>query len=189
MAKTKERCAWAAKSDAQMQQYHDEEWGRPEKDSRALWELLMLEGFQAGLSWQVILRKREGFRHAFKGFDPRKVARFGERDVERLMQDQSIVRARAKIEATIAGAKIYLDMERHGEDFSKYLWGFSGGKVVRNADPQTVESELSGEISRDLRRRGFKFVGPVIVYAFLQAAGIVDDHQPDCFRHKSLKTK
>jgi DNA-3-methyladenine glycosylase I len=185
MAKIKERCGWAAKSDAQMQQYHDEEWGVPEKDGRALWELLMLEGFQAGLSWQIILRKREGFRRAFAGFDPRKVARFTEVDIDRLMQDENIVRARAKIVATIAGAKIYLDMQKSGEDFAKYLWSFTKGKVVRNSDPTVVKSDLSETISKDLRKRGFKFVGPVIVYAFLQAAGIVDDHHPSCFRHKA----
>src|ERR1022692_3686804 len=127
----KERCAWAG-SDPLMQRYHDEEWGVPERDSRALWEVLMLEGFQAGLSWQTILRKREAFRKAFRGFDPEKVAKFGEEDVTRLLGDEGIIRSRAKIEATIGGASIYLGMRAGGEDFSAWFWGMVGGKPVLN---------------------------------------------------------
>ena len=188
MAKTKEikRCAWA-ENDPQMRQYHDEEWGIPERDSRALWEILMLEGFQAGLSWQIILRKREGFRKAFKKFDPKKVAKFGEADIERLMQDEGIIRARAKIQATIAGAKIYLEMEKSGESFSKWLWDMAGGKPIQNTGSVPAKSELSEHMSKELKKRGFKFVGPVIVYAFMQAAGIVNDHSVDCFRRKAVK--
>jgi DNA-3-methyladenine glycosylase I len=182
------RCAWAA-SDPLMRLYHDEEWGVPERDSRALWEILMLEGFQAGLSWQIILRKREGFRKAFKNFDPKKVARFTEADVERLMQDEGIIRARAKIQATISGAAIYLTMQKAGEDFADYIWGFTGGKVVRGTGIVPASTALSEQVSKDLKKRGFKFVGPVIVYAFLQAAGIVNDHAADCFRRNVGKDR
>jgi len=186
MAKTIKRCAWA-ENDPLMMKYHDEEWGVPERDSRALWEILMLEGFQAGLSWQIILRKREGFRKAFKNFDPKKVARFGEADIERLMQDEGIIRARAKIQATIAGAKIFLEMEKSGESFSIWLWNMAGGKPIQNTGPVPAKSELSERMSKELKKRGFKFVGPVIVYAFMQAAGIVNDHSIDCFRRKAVK--
>jgi len=181
--KEKPRCAWS-QNDPLMRQYHDEEWGIPVRDSRTLWEILMLEGFQAGLSWQIILRKREGFRKAFKNFDPKKVARFTEADILRLMQDEGIIRARAKIEATIAGAKIYLAMEQSGESFSDFLWSFTNGKAIQNTGPVPAKTELSERISKELKKRGFKFVGPVIVYAFMQAAGIVNDHAPDCFRRK-----
>lgn len=176
------RCAWA-ESDPLMRAYHDKEWGKPQRDSRMLWEMLMLEGFQAGLSWAIILRKREGFRKAFAGFDPKKVARFTEKDVRRLMADEGIVRARAKIEATIQGARIYLEMEKNGESFSDYCWSFTGGKVIRNSGRRRiVTTPLSAKISKDMKRRGFKFVGPTIVYAWMQAVGMVDDHAAKCFR-------
>jgi DNA-3-methyladenine glycosylase I len=192
-AKTVRRCGWAESGEGRpqdllMRAYHDEEWGVPEHDGRALWELLMLEGFQAGLSWSIILRKREGFRRAFKGFDPKKVARFGEADVARLMADEGIVRARAKIEATIAGARIYLEMERAGEDFSAWVWGMVGGKAIQDSwdqrGPIPAKTELSERMSAALKKRGFKFVGPVIVYAWMQAAGIVNDHAVECWRRK-----
>jgi DNA-3-methyladenine glycosylase I len=186
--KTKQRCVWA-ESDALMRAYHDEEWGVPQHDSRALWEMLMLEGFQAGLSWSIILRKREGFRRAFKGFDPQKVARFGERDIARLMQDEGIVRARAKIVATIEGAKIYLAMQKSGEEFGEWAWALAGGKPVQNRGPLPTKTALSEEISRQLKRRGFKFVGPVIVYAWMQAVGMVNDHAEDCFRRKAVTAR
>ena len=181
--KEKPRCAWS-QNDPLMRQYHDEEWGIPVRDSRTLWEILMLEGFQAGLSWQIILRKREGFRKAFKNFNPHKIARFTDDDIARLMQDEGIIRARAKIAATIAGAQIYLAMEKSGESFSDFLWSFTNGKAIQNTGPVPAKTELSERISKELKKRGFKFVGPVIVYAFLQAAGIVNDHAPDCFRRK-----
>ena len=181
----KQRCRWAG-SDPLMSAYHDEEWGVPEYDSRALWEKLMLDGFQAGLSWSIILRKREGFRQAFKGFDPKKVARFGEADIAKLMLDEGIVRARAKIDATIAGARIYNEMEKSGEDFAAWVWGLAGGKPIQESWDQTgpipATTELSETISKELKRRGFKFVGPVIVYAWMQAAGIVNDHAVGCWR-------
>ena len=167
-----------------MQAYHDEEWGVPEHDSRALWEKLMLDGFQAGLSWITILRKREAFRKAFKGFDPQKVARFTEKDVARLLEDPGIVRSRAKIEATIQGARIYVAMQKEGQDFAEYIWNLAGGKTIVNSGPIPAKTPLSEEISKALKKRGFKFVGPVIVYAWMQATGIVDDHSADCFRSK-----
>lgn len=176
------RCGWAA-SDPLLRAYHDAEWGVPERDARMLWETLMLEGFQAGLSWLVILRKREAFRSAFASFDPDRVARFGVDDVERLVQDPGIVRARAKIEATIRGAQLYCEARDRGEDFATYAWSFTDGRVI-HGDGVSVPATtaLSERISKDLKRRGFKFVGPTIVYAWLQAVGIVDDHTRACFR-------
>lgn len=177
-----QRCSWVG-ADPLYRAYHDTEWGVPVRDSRMLWETLMLEGFQAGLAWIIILRKREGFRAAFAGFDPDAVAAFTEADIERLMADPGIVRARAKIAATIAGASIFCAMRDRGEDFADYCWSFTDGKVMRG-DGVTVHAKtpLSEAISKDLKSRGFKFVGPTIVYAWLQAVGIVDDHMAGCFR-------
>lgn len=146
----------------------------------------MLDGFQAGLSWLTILRKRDAFRKAFKNFDPEKVERFDDADVERLMQDAAIVRSRAKILATIGGARAYLAMQAAGEDFSEFVWGMAGGKPIRSTGlERPVKSELSEQMSIELKKRGFKFVGPVIVYAWLQATGVVSDHSVDCFRRHS----
>lgn len=179
------RCHWG-NSDALMQQYHDEEWGIPQHDSRMLWEMLMLEGFQAGLSWQIILRKRENFRKAFKKFDPKKVAAFTEVDVEHLLGDEGIVRSRAKIMATIQGAKIFLEMQKQGEDFADYVWSFCNHTVLVNTtDTVPATTPLSEKISKDLKKRGFKFVGPTIVYAWMQAIGMVDDHSSYCFRRQT----
>ena len=174
------RCAWAER-DPLERHYHDTEWGVPVRDGRALWECLMLEGFQAGLSWTVILRKREAFRAAFAGFDPVKVAQFDEADILRLLADPGIVRSRAKIEATIAGARIYNAMQAAGEDFAAFCWSFTGGRTLRG-DGSSV-TPLSERASKELKRRGFKFVGPTIVHAWMQAVGIVDDHVPGCFLH------
>ena len=172
------RCSWAQK-DPVDRAYHDEEWGVPVYDGLLLWENLMLEGFQAGLSWSIILKRREAFRNAFAGFDPVKVAAFTQDDVERLVQDPGIIRSRAKIVATIDGAKAFLDEE----DFSKFAWSFVDGKPIRNETGVVpAKTPLSEEISAALRKKGFKFVGPVIVYAWMQAVGIVNDHSPDCFR-------
>lgn len=182
MGKADARCAWAG-SDPLMQAYHDTEWGVPLRDARALWEMLMLEGFQAGLSWAIVLRKRDAFRAAFKGFDPDVVARFADRDVAALMGDAGIIRSRAKIEATIAGARIFCDMRDRGEDFAAFAWSFTGGEVLKGDGTSVpVETELSRTISKEMKRRGFKFVGPTIVYAWMQAVGIVDDHALGCFR-------
>jgi DNA-3-methyladenine glycosylase I len=173
------RCTWAG-NDPLMQAYHDHEWGVPIRDSREMWEALMLDGFQAGLSWSTILRKREAFRRAFNGFAPTKVARFTEADVTRLLGNEGIVRSRAKIEATIAGAKIYLAMQAEGEDFATWIWNLAGGKPIPLNGPTPASTPLSEEISKQLKKRGFKFVGPVIVYAWMQAVGIVNDHGPEC---------
>jgi DNA-3-methyladenine glycosylase I len=182
----KQRCAWA-EDDALMRAYHDEEWGVPQRDSRTLWEMLMLEGFQAGLAWIIILRKRDAFRKAFAKFDPAKVARFGARDITRLMGDAGIVRARAKIEATIRGANLYCEMKAAGEPFSEYCWSFTNGKVIRNdGKSRFVTTPLSEKISKEMKQRGFKFVGPTIVYAWMQAVGIVNDHSARCFRRAQI---
>ena len=181
---TRQRCSWA-EGDPLMQAYHDTEWGVPIRDSRLLWETLMLEGFQAGLSWQIILRKRDAFRDAFKGFDPKLVAAFGADDVDRLMGDAGIVRARAKIETTIKGARIYLDMQGRGEDFSTFCWSFTHGKPLTGTGRDT-ETALSAAISKEMKRRGFKFVGPTIVYAWMQAVGIVNDHVRTCYRRVEI---
>jgi DNA-3-methyladenine glycosylase I len=166
-----------------MQAYHDEEWGVPERDPRALWEMLMLEGFQAGLSWAIVLRKREALRKAFKGFDPGVVARFTGRDVNRLLKDPGIIRARAKIEATIGGARIVRDMLDRGESFTDFCWSFTDGKaVVGDGRSLPAQTALSEKTSKEMKRRGFKFVGPTIVYAWMQAVGIVNDHSLTCFR-------
>lgn len=176
------RCAWAD-GDALMRTYHDAEWGVEERDSRALWEKLMLDGFQAGLSWIIILRKRDAFRAAFADFDPVTVAAFGPDDVDRLMGDAGIVRARAKIEATIGNARAYLAMKEAGEDFSNFVWGMAGGQpIIGEGVNFPTKTDLSETMSKALKKRGFKFVGPVIVYAWMQAVGIVNDHSADCFR-------
>ena len=175
------RCSWAG-NDPLMREYHDQEWGVPDYDSRSLWETLMLEGFQAGLAWITVLRKREAFRAAFQQFDPAKVARFGPKEIAKLMDNPGIIRSRAKIEATINGARIFLDMQQSGVDFSKWVWELAGGKPIQNTGPVPTTSPLAETISKELKRRGFKFVGPVIVYAWMQATGIVNDHAQDCFR-------
>jgi len=187
-SKNQIRCAWA-QNDPLMREYHDTEWGIPERDSRALWELLMLEGFQAGLAWITVLRKRDAFRKAFKNFDPAKIARFREADIERLLQNPGIIRSRAKIEATIRAAQIYLEMQKAGEDFSAFLWSVIGGKPLRTDGPIPAQTPLAVEMSKQLKSRGFKFVGPVIVYAFMQAAGMVNDHSPECFRRNAKRRK
>lgn len=175
------RCNWANNNEL-MQTYHDNEWGVPQRDSRMLWEMLMLEGFQAGLSWITVLKKREAFRKAFADFDPVKIANFNEKDIARLMNDEGIIRARAKIQATIMGAKIFCEMTARGENFSDFCWSFTAGKVqIGDGINVPVKTPLSEEISKELKRRGFKFVGPVIVYAWMQAVGIVNDHSLACY--------
>ena len=179
------RCWWPG-TDPLYVAYHDTDWGVPEFDDRALFEKLILDGFQAGLSWITILRKRENFRRAFAGFDPAVIARFDARHVEALMLDAGIVRNRAKIEATIAGARAFLAIQER-EGFSKFLWTFVDGRPVQN-DRRTrsdipAETDTSRAISKALRAEGFNFVGPTIVYAFMQAVGMVNDHLVGCFRH------
>lgn len=184
----KDRCPWADPKDPLYTAYHDEEWGVPERDSRALWEKLVLDGFQAGLAWITILRKRESLRAAFDGFDPEKVARYNEKKIGKLLLDPGIIRSRAKIEAAIGGARLYLEMEERGEDFSDYLWKYVDGRPVQNKWKSYREAPtatpVSEAIAKDLKKRGFKFCGPVITYAFMQAVGIVNDHQMSCPCHK-----
>jgi DNA-3-methyladenine glycosylase I len=170
-----------------MTAYHDREWGDPVRDSRALWEMLMLEGFQAGLSWRTILQRRENFRAAFRGFEPEIVARFHAADIRRLMADAGIIRSRAKIEATIGGARAYLAMRAAGEDFGAFVWRMAGGRPIQGDGANLPASTpLSHEISAALKKLGYKFVGPVIVYAWMQAVGIVNDHSAECFRRAAV---
>jgi DNA-3-methyladenine glycosylase I len=183
------RCPWP-KADPIYVAYHDEEWGVPEYDDQALYEKLILDGFQAGLSWITILRKRDNFRRAFDGFDPAIIARYDKRKVEKLMQDAGIVRNRAKIEGTILSARGYLEILEKGPGFSKLLWDFVDGRPkvnrFRSISQVPAETELSQKISKELAGRGFKFVGPTIVYAFMQAVGMVNDHLVTCYRHAAL---
>ncbi len=181
------RCVWA-QSHPLLEVYHDCEWGVPERDSRKLWEKLMLDGFQAGLSWLTILKKRDAFRAAFAHFDPVRVAAFDQDDIERLMLDAGIIRSRSKIEATIGNARAYLAMQAAGEDFSDFIWGMAGNTPIHMDGPRPVQTPLSQDISKALKKRGFKFVGPVIVYAWMQACGIVEDHENACFRKPELAT-
>jgi DNA-3-methyladenine glycosylase I len=180
----KPRCRWAQGADADMRRYHDEEWGRPAHDDRHLFEMLTLEGAQAGLSWSTILHKRAGYRKAFARFDPRRVARFDARRRAALMHDPGIVRNRLKIESTVTNARAFLAVQREFGSFDRYLWSFVAGRpVVRHRLGAGVPARtaLSDRISKDLARRGFRFVGTTIVYAYLQAVGVVDDHSRNCF--------
>ena len=188
--KTVSRCAWVPRGNALYERYHDTEWGVPVRRDTKIFEFLVLESAQAGLSWEIVLKKREGYRKAFAGFDPKKVARFGARDVKRLVRDAGIIRNRAKIEAAINNARRFLEVRREFGSFSRYVWQFVGGKVIderrkRFSDlPETApEAE---RLSKDLKQRGFRFLGPKIVYAHMQATGMVNDHTLDCFRHRGI---
>jgi DNA-3-methyladenine glycosylase I len=186
------RCLWAPAGDALYRQYHDEEWGAPETDDRALFEKLILDGFQAGLSWRTILYKRQNFRRAFDGFNPEKIARYTPKKIERLLADEGIIRSRAKIEAAIAGARAFLDiMDTRADGFSGLLWSFVGGRPIvnqvrdyRRVKPKTKES---GAMAKELKARGFRFCGPTIVYAFMQAVGMVNDHEIACPRWAAVQ--
>jgi DNA-3-methyladenine glycosylase I len=181
-----ERCAWVPESDSLYVAYHDEEWGVPERDDRALYELLTLEGAQAGLSWSTILHKREGYRRAFAGFDPAKVARFDSRREEKLLADPGIVRNRLKVSSTIENARRVLETQEELGSFSALLWGFVDGEPLvggwKSVGEIPAETPVSKAMSKELKRRGFRFVGPTVCYAFMQAAGLVDDHVVSCFR-------
>jgi DNA-3-methyladenine glycosylase I len=183
------RCPWAGE-DPLYVAYHDEEWGVPEFDDRALYEKLILDGFQAGLSWITILRKRENFRRAFDGFDPKKIARYTPAKVEKLMQDAGIVRNRSKIEGTVLSARAWLEIMEKDQGFAQLLWGFVDGKPKVNRFRSTreipSETDVSRKMSKELSTRGFKFCGPTIVYAFMQAVGMVNDHLVRCHRHAAL---
>ena len=180
------RCPWP-QQDPLYLAYHDTEWGVPEFDDRALFEKLVLDGFQAGLSWITILRKRDNFRRAFDGFEPRKIARYTPKKIERLMQDAGIVRNRLKIEGAVLSARAYLEVMEKEQGFSRLLWGFLDGRpkvnAFRSIKQIPAETPLSRQMSKELARRGFKFCGPTIVYAFMQAVGMVDDHLVSCYRH------
>ncbi len=182
---TNQRCAWAG-TDELMVRYHDEEWGVPSRDDRHLFEMLILEGAQAGLSWSTILRKREGYRQAFEGFDPERVARFTPRRIERLLADPGIVRNRAKVEAAVSNARATLEMREAEGSLAELLWDLAGGSPVRNRwrsmEDIPAQTETSVAMSRALKARSFRFVGPTICYAFMQAVGMVNDHVIGCFR-------
>src|SRR5882672_8598595 len=189
MTDTVKSCPWVG-DDPLYRSYHDEEWGVPEYDDRALYEKLVLDGFQAGLSWITILRKRENFRRAFAGFKPEKIARFGAKDISRLLEDASIIRSRAKIEAAISGARLWLDiMEKEPGGFVDFVWKHVDGKPrdnrLKRMQDIPAKTEMSEALAKELKSRGFKFCGPVIVYAFAQAVGMVNDHLVTCHRHKA----
>jgi DNA-3-methyladenine glycosylase I len=184
-------CGWAPLRDPLYRGYHDTEWGVPERDSRALWEKFQLDGFQAGLSWITILRKREDMRIEFDGFEPEKISRWNEPRIARALLNPGIIRSPAKIAATVSNARIYLDMRERGEDFSDYVWSFVDHRPIvnqldhwRNVAPKTALSET---IAKDMKRRGFKFCGPTIVYAVMQAMGMVNDHEVRCPRHREIQ--
>lgn len=183
------RCGWVPAGDAEYARYHDEEWGQPVHDDRHLFEMLTLEGAQAGLSWSTILRKRAAYRKAFAAFDPAKVARFDARRRAKLLQDPGIVRNRLKIESTVSNAQAFLAVQREFGSFSRYLWNWVEGQPVingwRTRGQVPASSDLSDRISRDLKKRGFRFVGSTIIYAYLQAVGVVNDHTLGCYLHRA----
>ncbi|MFC0337300.1 DNA-3-methyladenine glycosylase I [Kushneria avicenniae] len=179
------RCQWA-QGHVLLAHYHDHEWGVPEPDGQALWEKLMLDGFQAGLSWLTVLKKRDAFREAFEGFDPERVARFTERDIERLLGNAGIIRSRAKIEATIGNARAFLRMHERGEEFAGFCWSMVDSRPIQNAPPVPTQTPLSAAFSKALKARGFRFAGPTIVHAWMQATGMVNDHAPDCHRRQVI---
>lgn len=186
MKKNRARCPWPVFDDPLYLKYHDEEWGVPVRDDRKLFEFLILEAFQAGLSWRCVLHKRENFRKAFAGFDFKKVARFGPREKKKLLGDVGIIRNRAKIEAAVENARRFIEIRKEFGTFSKYMWSWVGGKPVVNR-PRTLKdypafTDTAVAWSKDLKRRGFKFLGPTVVYAHMQAVGMVDDHMTGCFR-------
>ncbi len=192
MSHDKKRCPWAV-SDPLLIRYHDEEWGVPLHDDKALFEFLILEGFQAGLSWRTILNKRENFRRAFDCFDFNKVARYPQRKIEALMNDRGIIRNRLKIEAAVANAGAFMSVREEFGTFDQYIWRFTRGATIHNAfeteQDVPAKTDLSERISNDLKKRGFRFVGPTIVYAHMQATGMVNDHLKHCFRYKALASQ
>ena len=176
------RCSWAR--GALMEHYHDEEWGVPVRDEAKLYEMLLLEAFQAGLSWHVVLSKRENFRRAFDGFDPTRIAAYGEEKIAALLEDSGLIRCRRKMEAAICNARVYLTITETFGSFAAYLDSFTGGRTIINQTGDVITtSPLSDAISRDLKKRGMKYMGSVTVYSYLQAVGVVNDHEPQCFMH------
>lgn len=186
-----ERCAWAAGGGPGYLEYHDREWGVPQHDDRVLFEFLILEGAQAGLSWSTILNKRENYRKAFAGFDPERVARFGTARIARLLQDPGIVRNRLKVESSVSNARAFLDVQREFGSFDAWIWAFVDGQPLQNAWKSSSQvpasTPQSDAMSKALQKRGFRFVGSTIMYAFMQATGMVNDHTVNCFRWKQLK--
>lgn len=186
-----QRCAWVPNNNELYQTYHDEEWGVPVFDDQKLFEFLILEGAQAGLSWETILKRREGYRKAFANFDPQKVALFSEKKIEEILQDPGIIRNRLKVRSAVQNARAFLKVQEEFGSFSAYIWQFVSGKPIQNAwnslSEIPAETELSQTISKDLKKRGFSFVGPTIVYAHMQATGMVNDHTRDCFRYTAVK--
>ena len=188
--KVSKRCAWARGSSSLMLKYHDREWGVPVHNDRKLFELLILEGAQAGLSWNTILDRRQNYRRAFDDFDTRKIAKYSKKDINRLLRDEGIIRNRLKITATVENAKKFIEVQKEFGSFDKYIWQFVGGKPINNKFKKISElparTEESEAMSRDLKKRGFRFVGPTICYAFMQAVGMVNDHTTDCFRYREI---
>ena len=178
------RCFWVDEKSEIYTKYHDEEWGVPKHDDRDLFELLILEGFQAGLAWITVLKKREAFRKAFDNFDVKKVSEYNEAKVNELMQNPEIIRSKNKIEAAINNAKIFMRIQKEFGSFSNYIWGFTDNKVIKNTNDEfQVKTELSDNISKDFKKRGMKYTGSVIIYSYLQAIGVVNDHETTCFKY------
>lgn len=175
----KNRCGWVTDEEIYIK-YHDDEWGKPTHDDRELFEMLVLESFQAGLSWITILKKRENFKNAFDDFDVYKVSNYDEEKVSELLDNEGIIRHKGKINSAINNAKIFIEIQKEFESFDKYIWSFTNGEVIK-AEYKT-ESDLSKEISKDLKKRGMKFVGPTIIYSYLESIGIIDNHEPNCFK-------
>ena len=179
------RCFWVDEKSDIYVKYHDEEWGVPKYDDRELFELLILEGFQAGLSWICVLNKREAFRKAYDNFDVKKVAKYDEKKIEELLKNEKIIRSRSKIEASIKNAKIFIEIQKEFGSFSDYIWSFTDGKVIKNTtDKFEVKTPLSDNVSKDLKKRGMKYVGSVIIYSYLQAIGVVNDHETTCCKYE-----
>ena len=184
-------CAWVPDENELYRTYHDEEWGVPLFDDKKIFEFLVLESAQAGLSWLTVLRKRENYRKAFKGFDPVKVAKFTQTTIEKLLKDPGIIRNRMKVEAAVNNAKQFLEIQKEFSSFSKYIWGFVDGKPIQNKH-RTIKqlpakTPLAEKIAKDMKKRGFKFLGPTVIYAHMQATGMVNDHTTDCFRYLQVK--
>jgi len=178
------RCFWVDENSDIYVKYHDEEWGVPKYDDRELFELLILEGFQAGLSWLTVLKKRDAFRKAFDNFDVKKIAEYNDEKLENLLHNPAIIRSRSKITAAINNAKIFIEIQKEFGSFSNYIWGFTGNKIIKNTTGKIiVSSSLSDKISKDLKKRGMKYTGTIIIYSYLQAVGIVDDHDKNCFKY------
>ena len=179
------RCSWVNEKSEIYKKYHDEEWGIPKYDDRDLFELLVLESFQAGLSWLTVLKKREAFKAAFDNFDVSKVANYDEQKITSLLKNEKIIRSKNKIEAAINNAKIFIEIQKQYGSFSKYIWSFTDNKVVKKEyEKLPAHTELSDKISKDLKKRGMKYTGTVIVYSYLQAIGVVDDHEKECFKYR-----